>query len=288
MTNLPPVPGTLTRARKRIDEYGSLVIFTSLAPLAVGGFFATMAVHGSQQIIGLNLPGIIIFITGLGALFASFFHLGRPWRAPLAIIHLTRSWLSREVILYGVFLLLIGSYSLLPIVNQYSLTNFSVGITGVIVGLAGTVATGLTYRLPARPSWNHWLTIVTFPVGALSTGFLFGLFLIAQFIMHAEVAAFWWVMAAVFLVFSGIITWHRSISLLSASVEVPQSHKIALASHRWILSLRLVFIFIAVILIASGSWIQYYAWIPAFLGEYVDRFLFFKTVISVSPRSRYL
>ena len=124
---------------------------------------------------------MIILATGILALAASLFHLGRPWRAPLAILRLSTSWLSREVILFGLFLLTLGCYSLMPILNWGSQARNLVGFAAVIIGFAGTIASGETYRLRARPSWDQWLAVLSFPLGALSAGSLFGFFVARQF-----------------------------------------------------------------------------------------------------------
>jgi hypothetical protein len=41
-------------------------------------------------------------------------------------------------------------------------------------------------------------------------------------------------------------------------------------------------------LIFVGGGAQFFAWLPALLGELADRLLFFKTVVPVTLRSRYL
>ena len=63
------------------------------------------------------MAAIFILATGILALAASLFHLGRPWRAPLALLRLTSSWLSREVFLFGLFLVALGIYAVLPVMN---------------------------------------------------------------------------------------------------------------------------------------------------------------------------
>jgi hypothetical protein len=37
-----------------------------------------------------------------------------------------------------------------------------------------------------------------------------------------------------------------------------------------------------------GGEAQFLAWIPALLGEFADRFLFFKSVVPVTMRGRYI
>jgi hypothetical protein len=43
----------------------------------------------------------------------------------------------------------------------------------------------------------------------------------------------------------------------------------------------------ALVFIGMGGGSQFLAWIPALLGEFADRILFFKTVVPVTLRGRY-
>ncbi len=165
----------------RNEEYGTLTAFTALSPLAVGGLIGLLVAVGLRLDSGIDWAAMVVLATGILALAASLFHLGRPWRAPLAILRLSTSWLSREVILFGLFLLTLGCYSLMPILNWGSQARDLVGFAAAIIGFAGTIASGETYRLRARPSWDQWLAVLSFPLGALSAGSLFGFFVARQF-----------------------------------------------------------------------------------------------------------
>ena len=96
------------------EEYGTLAAFTALSPLAVGGLVGLLAAPSLRQIPGMDWAAIIVLATGILALVASILHLGRPWRAPLALLRLDTSWLSREVLLFGLFLLALACYGILP------------------------------------------------------------------------------------------------------------------------------------------------------------------------------
>ena len=270
------------------EESGTLVGFTTLAPVAAGGLVGLLVARGSWIEPGIDWAAIVLLLLGILALIVSLLHLGRPWRAPLALLRVATSWLSREVLLFGLFLLLLGCYAILPVVNTNVFTRELVGFLGAIIGLASTVATGETYRLHARPSWDQWLTIVTFLIGALSTGILFGFFVAWQFTPRLEIAGYTWVFAAVFLVFSGVITCLRSIHRSSTDVETRISRQLVLGTYLWMLIVRVAGVAIAIIMIAMGGWVQYFAWIPALLADLADRILFFKTVVPVSLRSRYI
>jgi formate dehydrogenase iron-sulfur subunit len=269
------------------EEYGTLVIFTTLAPLAVGGLIGLLVTGPISNQAAINWGSMVVFITGFLALVVSVLHLGRPWRAPLALSRLSTSWLSREVLLFGLFLIILGCYTILPLFSLSSQTLNFFGILGGIIGIAGTLATGMTYHLRSRPSWDQWLSVISFPLGAISTGALFGLFVARQFYSFSGNPRYLWAILTLFLLLSVIVTWVRS-TRPSSSEEGYLSTRSALGPNRWLLVLRTVAIMTAVVLIFLGGQVQFYAWVPAFVGEFADRRLFFTTIVPVTLRGRYL
>ncbi len=270
------------------EEFGSLVVFTALAPMAVGGLLGLLIASGAGAATGVDWSAIVVLIIGVLALVISLFHLGRPWRAPLALIRLTSSWLSREVLFFGLYLAILTCYALLPLINAGYVERNIVGGLAVALGLVGLVATGKTYRLHARPSWDQWTTILTFPLGALSTGTLFGLFIVRLIPRSANVPSILWALIALLLVSTLIITWLRSIHSPLGMIEAQLSRQLALGSFRWLLVVRLMAVVIALVLVGVSDQARFFAWIPALLGELADRVLFFKTVVPVTFRGRYL
>jgi anaerobic dimethyl sulfoxide reductase subunit C (anchor subunit) len=274
----------MTKVMSRSEESGTLVVFTALAPLAVGGLVGLLIARGSHAEVGIDQAGMLVLVVGILALVVSVFHLGRPWRAPLALLRLATSWLSREVILFGLFLFLLGAYAILPIVHLGGVVLYLVGLAGAIIGLVGTVATGETYRLHARPSWDQGLTIVSFPLSALSSGLLFGFFTAYQ--LAGSVPIYAWAIAAVLL-------QHHWQHIITFDILHPENAEVAEAAPGsrevlWLVVARVTAAAIALVLIGMGSGAQYLAWIPALLGEFADRLLFFKTVVPVTLRGRYL
>jgi anaerobic dimethyl sulfoxide reductase subunit C (anchor subunit) len=271
----------------RSEEYGTLAAFTALAPLAVGGLIGLLVAQGAGLEREIDWAAMVILATGLLALVASLFHLGRPWRAPLAILRIATSWLSREVILFGMFLFILGCYAIFPILNLGSVARYIIGFAGAVIGLVGTFATGETYRLRARPSWDQWEAVASFPLGALSAGSLFGFFVARQFSGHSEVAGYAWIGAAVLLVLTLVLTFLRSTRRLAGSPEGQLSRQLALGPYLWLLVVRVAAVAAALVFIGMGGGSQFLAWIPALLGDFADRILFFKTVVPVTLRGRY-
>ncbi len=90
---MPDVPANKVTLR---SEW-TLVLFTIVAAFLVGVIAAD--VSGS-----FSIHPALFAATGLVAMFVSTLHLGRWKRAPRAVLNLRRSWLSREVALFPVFL----------------------------------------------------------------------------------------------------------------------------------------------------------------------------------------
>jgi anaerobic dimethyl sulfoxide reductase subunit C (anchor subunit) len=229
----------MTKVMRSNEESGSLVIFTTLAPLAAGGLVGLLVTHSPPPPSGIDQAAMLVLSVGILALVVSTFHLGRPWRAPLAMLRLATSWLSREVILFGMFLLFLAAYAILPAFHFTSLGVYSIGWIGAIIGLAATVATGETYRLHARPSWDQGLTLVSFLLGALSTGLMFGLFAAYQF-SGVEAPLLTWVISAVILLASLAVTLLRSTSLHPHSAEARFSRDLVLGAYAWLLAVRVI------------------------------------------------
>ncbi|MBK9601435.1 MAG: dimethyl sulfoxide reductase anchor subunit [Anaerolineales bacterium] len=136
-----------------------LVAFTLLVQMAVGAFWAAQwmftllwnLVEFDAWLLRLVPYLIIGACLGLGGFF-SFAHLGakrNAWRAPF---HLKKSWLSREILLFGLF----GAGWLAGFVLPE--TKWVTSLLGI--GLIYSMAK--VYRLHVMPAWNTWRTTVGF------------------------------------------------------------------------------------------------------------------------------
>ena len=145
----------------------SLVFMTTFMQAAAGSLVAALLFRAVQPLLLVAL----LAITSL-ALNISVFHLGRPAYAWRAIKMWRRSWLSREVLLFGLFFLMLTTFtafsciSVLPAVwmTRLYLTDFidllhhsaaslglaAVGIATAILGIAGNFASASIYVVRAR------------------------------------------------------------------------------------------------------------------------------------------
>ncbi len=120
----------------------------------------TQAAVGASATASSSSQRAIAAVTAVGALGASLLHLGRPVHAWKALRNLRRSWLSREVALFGVYAGLAALAVAVP----------AIGLAAAVVGAAGVFASGRLYVVPGRPAWDSPLTIVRFFATALAIG----------------------------------------------------------------------------------------------------------------------
>lgn len=170
---MPPAGHTISTTRitlpensqswlERVDtgnirpEHGhpSLVAMTTMVQASVGTL-AVLLLKGGLDVVTITLLALITAI----ALNVSVFHLGRPAYAWRALKMWRRSWLSREVLLFGLFFLAVSgctaaAWSALFGVTHAVVLVIPTAAAAVIFGLLGTIASAYIYLVPARPSWN--------------------------------------------------------------------------------------------------------------------------------------
>jgi DMSO reductase iron-sulfur subunit len=120
----------------------------------------TQAAVGASATAASAPSRFVAAVAAGAALAASLLHLGRPVHAWKALRNLRRSWLSREVALFGAYGALAAATVVVPLIT---------GLT-VAVGCAGIYASGRLYIVPGRPAWNSRLTIVRFAATAVALG----------------------------------------------------------------------------------------------------------------------
>jgi formate dehydrogenase iron-sulfur subunit len=99
-------------------------------------------------------------VLAAAALAGSLAHLGRPIAAWKALRNLRRSWLSREVALFGLY----APLAAVAVVEPAAAT------LAAAVGVAGVYASARLYIVPGRPSWDTSLTVVAFAASGLAVG----------------------------------------------------------------------------------------------------------------------
>jgi Fe-S-cluster-containing dehydrogenase component/DMSO reductase anchor subunit len=143
-----------------------LVVMLVLTQLSVGAFIALLFLANSIQ---TTFHMAAALGAGILALGASVFHLGRPQYAFRAIIGLKKSWLSREIVAFGVFALSAALYIWSYALNSITWITNGLALSTVISGLFGVFASVMVYRYTKRPFWDNFGTTLKF---FMTTGIL--------------------------------------------------------------------------------------------------------------------
>jgi len=140
-----------------------LVGFTLLTQMAVG-----MAVCG---LVLSPLPLTVLLAIGIllviGGLF-SFLHLGRKRNAWRSVIHLKKSWLSREILVAGLFAAAWAMTAGLQWIWKTAASPWLMAIVGLVL----IYSMSRVYLLRAVPAWNSWRTLAVFLLSATVLGAL--------------------------------------------------------------------------------------------------------------------
>lgn len=174
----------------------ALVLFTVLSQMAAGAFVSLWAVDTVKGNIkattGTFVSRGIVLAMGLG-LLASLGHLGHPLEAYRASAHFGTSWLSREVVVFGLFFFLTVVYYW-----QWRTGGARrlVGIIGSLVALLAVPTSGMVYVLAAIPAWNNFGPIFFFLLTAVTLGPLYTAVLLTTKQYSLGKSLFQFVMAA--------------------------------------------------------------------------------------------
>ena len=144
----------------------SLVVMTTTVQATFGTLVGLLLLHALDTVT----ISLLTLLTA-AALNVSVFHLGRPAYAWRALKMWRRSWLSREVLLFGLFFAAIGacaaaSWALTLHLAATALLVPGLAIAGAVFGTLGTVASAYIYLVPARPAWNMMHTPADFLLSA--------------------------------------------------------------------------------------------------------------------------
>ena len=155
-------PGRKSKVRRlwtpKTPDFGELplIAFTLIGQMAAG--MAVLTLFSGP----LSMP-ILVVIGGLIGLagLASLLHLGSPLNAWRALAHLRKSWLSREILLFGLF----GGSWLLSLAMP-GMGKLPLALCGI--GLVYSMAQ--VYRLRSIPAWDKNRTFVAFALSAILLG----------------------------------------------------------------------------------------------------------------------
>lgn len=199
----------------------SVIFLTTLIGAAQGLFIAVVlgqpysgATSGRFDIeFGLLGAGVSLGLMFLG-LVASFFHLGRPERAWRAVSQWRTSWLSREVIVLPLAMLLVFVYGVLSLPVDWGNDNLRriIGWSGVITMAALFICTGMIYAcIKFLQEWASPWTLINFMLLGCASGVILASALAATI---GEPAAAWFTLwglgLTVAAMFTRLYTFNRN------------------------------------------------------------------------------
>lgn len=143
---------------KPAHHHTPLVVMLVLTQLSVGAF--CIDAMGSRLLPAAALQelgpihAVASLAVGLAALGASVLHLGRPLYAFRAVLGLRTSWMSREILAFGLFaqaaMLYAASYWWSPFPGAQGVLRAAVATTG----LGGVLCSVMIYQATQRPWWS--------------------------------------------------------------------------------------------------------------------------------------
>ena len=286
----------------------ALLIFSILAQLAVGMMLVLMIVRtsavkklGEEKAARLtNMPLYAVVPIMILAMVASLFHLGKVLNIIGAVPNLGTSWLSREVVLAVLFLILVAVVAFLLWRKSSSGAVAIVGWITAVVGLFLIYAMGMTYMLPAQPAWNTLATPVTFFLTALLLGVLgAATFLVASYLrMQKDTAVDGFakgtlqklaVTGVILLALEFVVLPIYMAFLSTQGVAALHSLRMMIFDYGSVLLLRLLMVFAGVCVLAYYLYrrattseslspsLVYTAFALVMLGEILSRYLFYAT-----------
>ena len=156
-----------------------LIIMLVLTQLSVGAFLSGLVLERflDETLIAAMRPvhSLSALIFGLLALGSSTLHLGRPQYAWRAVIGLRHSWLSREIVAFGVFaklavLYAAGNWFCPDVIARNEFFHSWLGWSVAISGLAGVFCSIMIYAFTRREFWSFTQSSVRFGFTMCSLG----------------------------------------------------------------------------------------------------------------------
>jgi DMSO reductase anchor subunit len=271
----------LTHVRPEHPHW-SLVLMTVLTQLSVGALVVVWLLQMTGE-SHLGNTAITALAVGALALGGATFHLGRPAYAYRAVRMWRRSWLSREVLLFGAFSGVAAVYAALL---WFSIPGGTVaGALTSLIGMAAVTASACIYRVPSRPAWNSPLTVLQFHLTAAALGPLLALAAGAS-------AARWPAYAAAAMASSQLVLVAvRFVGLIAAdSIELRGTARLLSTTLRVPFLARGVLLAVGGVLlplVANGV-LMWAALCLALAGELLGRYLFFVSVVPKHMATPYL
>ncbi|MEZ7956735.1 MAG: dimethyl sulfoxide reductase anchor subunit [Rubritalea sp.] len=272
-----------------------MLILTQLSVgISVADFMARWI--APEWSLDLQIPlTVISVILGLVGLSSSVFHLGSPLGAWRVFLGLKTSWLSREIILFGMWMPVLLIYAAITIASQSNIISpdwlpqrgsswiLMSGSAVLTLGIISVFCSIMVYVDTKRAFWSLGKTSYKF-VGTLLLGGTTTL-LLSSLVFHEQTPGSLWVIfvigllwktlsETVSLLYAKQATW--SMSKKSALIQLHSLRSTLLA--RWSMMALSV---IAILLTIYSPLFAVIAILAMLIGEFLERQIFFQAVVTL-------
>lgn len=252
-----------------------LVFFTIFTQLAIGLVLVSAlqqwAVEGGPNIQKMRTKWIVVLaLLALGVITSSF-HLGHPLGAVRMLTNLGTAWLSREILMVGVFgvLVVVTLYGLI----KNRVNKWLVGGTAVM-GILALIANAFTYAPPSLPAIDNLLPLVFFGLTTMILGTA-----VATYFVPSDKQQWLTILLAISLSIALVVYLAVPSIWLSGGKVMQMTAEGFLASP-----LHWVHIIVGLLLpLGILAWQKRIpTWLPVLLliGEFAGRIIFFTLVVS--------
>lgn len=144
--------------------HSPLVFMLVLTQLSVGAWCsAAIAIQfAGATVDSLRIPAGIATVLGVAGTLVALLHLGRPWLAFRSVLGWRTSWLSREAIVFGLYLAGAACSLLVCFTpNPQSLATIAACLTAVL-GIGAVLCSAMIYVATGRQLWSLGRTFTEF------------------------------------------------------------------------------------------------------------------------------
>lgn len=161
----PPADATAADSHDFVPahDHPPLVAMLVLTQLSVAAFVL-------GRLVGTgSLPRSMSWVTAIVAIGASILHLGRPLMAWRALLGLRHSWLSREILAFGVYAPLAGATALADLRWFPQAWSAPLAVATAAVGIVGVGCSAQLYAVTGRPLWRLDRSMARFVLSGIAT-----------------------------------------------------------------------------------------------------------------------
>jgi DMSO reductase anchor subunit len=264
-----------------------LVLFPGAVGCLLGGLILdSSGAQGGFVIATMTVALVLAVVSAAVPVLA----IKKPLRSYRMLNGVVRSPLSRQVLLVGLFLVVLIVEWALALAGIFAPW---LAIVTVVLGAGATTTAGLTYVLGAQPAWRHWAEPATLLAGLLTLGLPLALVVALGWresllgLSVGQIVCLVLVLAGVCIL--GLAAYARTRYLAKGGFATTETRALVGGRYR---SIRQVGLVLAVLVTGVGAavsfaspWVIIVALVASLAGLWMLRYLFFVTAAPLSWKS---